>query len=84
LFIDNIFGLKKMEKLIKLLQICFLRDTFHPLKQNPQQAVTPHCNGQGDKEVLGPGGKWGHLGCWGRWGTLPARQGRERTVGYGQ
>jgi hypothetical protein len=27
------------------------------------------CNGQGDKEVRGPLGKWSHLGCWGRQGT---------------
>ncbi len=29
------------------------------------------CNGQGDKEVRGPWGKWGHLECWGGGGPGP-------------
>jgi hypothetical protein len=47
-------------------------------------SLLKYCNRQGDKEVHRPWGKWGHLWCWERWGTRPARQRGERTVGFGQ
>ncbi len=62
----------------------FLFPIWLPGSQKRPIVVQYNCNGQGDKDVRVPWGKWGHLEYRGKRGAQPARQGRKRAVGIRQ